>query len=77
MDLLMARLHCSVTEHKNITINGSNKKIHCLNAITFWKKTTVRGCPFGLFTNSRIVFSLKISAAISANVGLLTMLRLF
>ena len=41
------------------------------------KKTTIRGCPFRLFTNLRIVFSLKISAAISANEGLLTMLRLF
>ena len=80
MDLLIARLHCSVTEHKHIAINGSNKKIHCLIKCHYLlkeKNTTVRGCSFGLFKNSRIVFSLKIPTAISANVGLLTMLRFF
>ena len=35
------------------------------------EKTTMGGCPFRLFSNSRIVFSLKISAAISATVELL------
>lgn len=72
------RLHCLVTEHKNFTINGSNKNTLFKCYYLVKKKITIRGCPFRLFTNSRIVLSLKVSAAILANEKTtITMLRLF